>query len=206
MYIPEIPDNSLTKEITKVVELCQKLEPEYLNVTAKFNEPISEEELAKWENDNGIMIPESCKDWLRFSNGSDILNGLMVSYSLYDFIIECDDMSKDLVIIGNIIGNGEFICFSKETKKIILVDHGNLEKYSCLNDIIKRIIEMMQGRCGLSPSSISILKKWLKNQEKRTEKVTDDFNSLDIIALMIFSQKRYGVSIDNITALMYNYY
>lgn len=78
MYIPEIPNNSLTKEITKIIELCQKLEPEYLNVTVKFNEPISEE-LAKWENDNGIMIPESCKDWLRFSNGSDIHNGLMVA-------------------------------------------------------------------------------------------------------------------------------
>lgn len=170
MYIPEIPNNSLTKEITKVVELCHKLEPEYLNVTAKFNEPISEEELAKWENDNGIMIPESCKDWLRFSNGSDILNGLMVSYRLSDFIIECDDMSKNLVVIGNVIYGGKFICFSKETKKIILEDHGNLEEYSCLNDIIKQIIEMMQGRCGLSQSSISILEKMAKKSREENGK------------------------------------
>lgn len=167
MYIPEIPNNSLTKEITKIVELCQKLEPEYLNVTAKFNEPISEEELAKWENDNCITIPESCKDWLRFSNGSDILNGLMVSYSLSDFVIECDDISKDLVVIGNVIGDGEFICFSKGTKKIILEDHGNLEEYSCLNDIIKRIVEMMQGKCGLSPSSISILEMMAKKAREK---------------------------------------
>ncbi len=166
MYIPEIPNNSLTKEIIKIVELCQKLEHEYLNVTAKFNEPISEEELAKWENDNGIMIPESCKDWLRFSNGSDILNGLMVIYSLSDFVIEWYDMPKDLVVIGNIIGDGEFICFSKGTKKIILEDHGNLEEYNCLNDIINRVIRI-QENCGLSSSSISVLEMMAKKAREK---------------------------------------
>ncbi len=167
MYIPEIPNNSLTKEITKIVELCKKLEPEYLNGTAKFNAPVSEGELSKWENDNSIMIPESCKDWLRFSNGSDILNGLMISYSLSDFVTECDDIPKDLVVIGNIIGDGEFICFSKETNKIILEDHGNLDEYNCLNDILNRVVQMMQENCGLSASSISILEMMAKKAREK---------------------------------------
>ena len=40
MYIPEIPNNSLTEEIKEIVELSKKLEKEY---DFEYNPPATEE-------------------------------------------------------------------------------------------------------------------------------------------------------------------
>ena len=70
MVVPNIPNNSLTEEIKEIVSLCQQLEDRY---DSYFNPPASEEEIIAWENEHGITIPETYKDWLRFSNGSEII-------------------------------------------------------------------------------------------------------------------------------------
>lgn len=46
MYIPEIPQNSLTDEITQIVELSKKLENEY---DFEFDPPLSEVKIILWE-------------------------------------------------------------------------------------------------------------------------------------------------------------
>ena len=53
MYIPEIPQNSLTDEITQIVELSKKLENEY---DFEFDPPLSEEKIILWEKENNIAI------------------------------------------------------------------------------------------------------------------------------------------------------
>ena len=159
MYIPEIPNNSLTKEITEIVQLSQKLENEYDFV---YYPPATEEEITLWENKHKIAIPESVKDWLRFSNYSNIRGELAVIRSIQDFEIECEIMPEDLVVIGEAIGDGEFICFSKKTGKLVWEDHGDLEIYDNFNKVLKLIIDMMNENCGLSKNSISILEAMAK--------------------------------------------
>ncbi len=143
MNIPKIPDNSLTHEITELVGLCEKLREEY---TFMFFEPASEEALSAWESENGIKLPESYKDWLRFSNGAVISNNLAHFYSL-DALVknEISDglISDDLVIIGALIGDGEYLCFSKSTGNIIWWDHGKTRAYSDFNAVLNKIMDIM---------------------------------------------------------------
>ena len=51
-----------------------------------------------------------------------------------------------------------------------------------------------------------MLSDWRSNNEKRRPVKADAHKEVFAIALMIFSQKCYGVSIDNVTALVYNDY
>ncbi len=118
MNIPKIPNNSLTEEIKEIVSLCQQLEPKYGAKSFSFAPPATEEEFSNWENRNGISIPETYKDWLRFSNGSDILSSLARFNGLQNFVVNSKIVPDDIVIIGTLVGDGELLCFLKQTGEI----------------------------------------------------------------------------------------
>lgn len=121
MRIPEIPNNSLTEEIKEIVRLCQELNDRYYS---NFDPPETEEAITDWEQKNGILIPESYKDWLRFSGYSEILNELAIFHGVGGMIATYEYLPEDLVYIGDFIGDGEMLCFSKTTGKIIRWNHG----------------------------------------------------------------------------------
>ncbi len=140
MVVPNIPNNSLTEEIKEIVSLCQQLEDRY---DSYFNPPASEEEIIAWENEHGITIPETYKDWLRFSNGSG-MKGRLADFWGVKKIGSCDQfLPNDLVTIGELIGDGEYLCFSKKTGKIIWEDHGKMREYDNLNEVINEILDIM---------------------------------------------------------------
>ena len=165
MYIPEIPNNILKEEITQIVELSKKLEDE--GYYFDYDPPATEEELSSWEKENNIKIPESLKDWLRFSSYSNIRSELAIINGVEDFKIDCELVPDDMVIIGEVIGDGEFIGFSRKTGKILWEDHGNIEYYNDFNELLKEIIDMMQGKTGLSETSINILEALAKKARER---------------------------------------
>ena len=134
MYIPEIPNNSLTEEIKEIVELSKKLEKEY---DFEYAPPATEEEISAWESEHGITIPETYKDWLRFSNGSAIRSELAVFWGI-KMIGSCDQfLPNDLVSIGELIGDGEFLCFSKKSQKIVRENHGEITEFQSFKIILK---------------------------------------------------------------------
>ncbi|MBQ7131675.1 MAG: SMI1/KNR4 family protein [Oscillospiraceae bacterium] len=140
MVVPNIPNNSLTEEIKEIVSLCQQLEDRY---DSYFNPPASEEEIIAWENEHGITIPETYKDWLRFSNGSEIINGLADFWKVKK-IGSCDQfLPNDLVTIGELIGDGEYLCFSKKTGKIVRYNHGKMREYDNMNKVIKKLLNIV---------------------------------------------------------------
>lgn len=163
MFIPEIPNNSLTDEITQIVELSKKLESDY---NFEYNPPATEEELSSWEKEHNIKIPESIKDWLRFSCYSHIRNELAVIRNVNDFEVNCEIVPEDIVIIGEVIGDGEFIGFSKKNGTILWEDHGNLECYNTFKELLKEIIDMMHDHTGLSETSINILQAMAKKAKE----------------------------------------
>ena len=63
--VPE--NNSLKKEIEELLEWCEKKEKEEELGRTYFNEPVSDEKMTRWEEENGVKIPESYKEWLRFT-------------------------------------------------------------------------------------------------------------------------------------------
>ena len=143
MYIPEIPNNSLTEEITQIVELSKELEDE--GYYFDFDPPATEEELSSWEKENNIKIPESIKDWLRFSSYSNIRSELAVINGVEDFKINCELVPDEMVIIGEVIGDGEFIGFSKENGEIMWEDHGEVTKLESFDIFLKdTVIRMLK--------------------------------------------------------------
>lgn len=84
--------------------------------------PTSLSKINEWEKKYNLVLPESYTDWLVFSNGSVLRGTLAEIYSLDNIIVNPDDY----VIIGSLAGDGELICFSKETGEIFTDDHGDI--------------------------------------------------------------------------------
>lgn len=133
----------LEKEINTIVELCNALQDEY---ESRFFGPVDEEVMKQWERENKIMIPELYKEWLRFSNGAVIRGSLAHFYGVEGFELGNSDYSEDCVIIGDLIGDGERLGFSKTTGKIVRINHGRIREYDDFAMFLNRmVIRMLRG-------------------------------------------------------------
>ena len=119
-YIPEIPNNSLTENLKKLVQLTQQLNDEY---SFYYSSPLSETEIAEIERTNNISLPSSYKEWLMFSNEATICGAIAEFYDIKKIINSPNFVHGDTVIIGSMIGDGEIICFSKSDGVIFTNDH-----------------------------------------------------------------------------------
>lgn len=143
MFIPEIPNNSLTDEITQIVELSKKLEEK--DYYFEFLQPEDEEKIISWEKENSIIIPNSVKDWLRFTRGAILADDIARIGGINGFEFGCDYVPDEMVIIGQIIGDGQLIGFSKETGEFMWETHADIIIFdsfaSFLNEVVIRMLE-----------------------------------------------------------------
>lgn len=140
--------NSLKAVIEELLEWCEKKEKEGELGRTFFNEPITESKMEKWEAENGVKIPESYKDWLRFSEKCQIDGTTATFWGSDEFNSEY--VPDDLVVIGEMVGDGEVICFSKESRKFVEYYEGNIENYyenfdGILNEILRIIGKNKNG-------------------------------------------------------------
>jgi hypothetical protein len=159
--------NSLYEEIREILYWSKRLIPEYGDTASRFGPPVSEDEITKWEESNGIIIPESYKEWLRFSCDSQIRNTLAHFSRPNDFEINNPSLPEDLVVIGWLIGDGEILCFSKNTGLLVRYFEGNCdETFKNFASILHQTIQMMNGE-GLSKESEDLLLSMAReNKEK----------------------------------------
>lgn len=113
MYIPEIPNNSLTKEIEELAKLAIALHEKRRFI---FNMPATDTEIQEWEKNSKIILPSSYADWLKFSNGSILRGSVAEIYGLDRIEYDIEYLPDDYVVIGRLTGDGEIICFSKESQ------------------------------------------------------------------------------------------
>lgn len=142
MYIPDIPDNNLTATISQIVELAKALHEKKRFI---FNHAASKIEIVEWEKSNGIILPQSYVDWLEFSNGSILRGTVAEIYGLNKIMVKSEYCPDDYVIIGSLTGDGELICFSKDTGKIFTDDHEDITDYEDFNEVLEVIIEDIKG-------------------------------------------------------------
>lgn len=160
--VPE--DNSLKKEIEEIVKLCEKAIPEYGENASFFNEGASEEDIKQWEETNEIRIPESYKEWLRFSADCQIRQNLAGLY----FPRFSEIVPSELVIIGWLIGDGELLCFSKENGNFIRWFEGKVnDEFENFGDMLKEIIRMLKEESKISKEAEDLFMKFMKNAEER---------------------------------------
>ena len=139
----DIPDNSLADKIKEMVDLCNELAAEYGDNSSNFSSAASDDEIIRWESKNKITIPESYKDWLRFSNGSQIINGTATFFGIETIGFCNEHLPDDYVAIGELIGDGEVLCFSKSTNKFIRYNHGKSIEYQNFEDILNLILQII---------------------------------------------------------------
>ena len=155
----KIPNNSLTKEIKEIVRLCKKLKEDPSDDRSWFKPPAKEEENSEWERINGIAIPESYIEWLRFSNGSQILDREARLFGTFEFRLSDDYVPDDYVVIGMLIGDGERLCFSKNSGKIVRCLQGKSEVLDSFADVLREIIRSGKDESGLSKEAEDLLLK-----------------------------------------------
>lgn len=163
--IPE--NNSLKKEIKKLLEMCKKNDKESGAEDSFFEEAIEEQKMTDWEQANGVTIPESYKDWLRFSRKCRIVRNTATFWGPDEF--HSDYVPDDLIVIGEMIGDGELVCFSKETGKIILCFEGIKEEKESFAEVLKSISNVHSNKPILTHAEYLEALKKLEELEKMEE-------------------------------------
>ena len=103
--IPE--NNSLKSKIEELYEWCDKRDNDDELGKTYFNEPIDEDKLNKWEEANGVKIPETYKEWLRFTEKCLIDGSSAMFWGTDDF--HHNFMPDNLTVIGEMSGDGEVV-------------------------------------------------------------------------------------------------
>ena len=164
MNIPN--NNSLKEQIKEIVSICEELAKDYGDDASWFNPPATEGEISKWEEKNGVIIPESYKDWLRFANGAQIRMSLAEFYEINKIELEYSGIPKDYIVIGSLIGDGELLCFSKSTGKFIRYFEKQIDEAESFTEIIYEIIRMARGKSSLSEGMKNLLMEMVSKSKK----------------------------------------
>ena len=143
MLAPEIPNNSLTKEINEIVDIAVKLEGIKRFV---FNAPATDIEISTLEKLINHSLPEDYKDFLRFYNGM-IMNNYSADFFNIDMIINHFHQDKaewfptDYIVIAEIIGDGEVLCLSSISGKFIRYFDGEETFFNSFKEALNNIID-----------------------------------------------------------------
>ena len=110
-------------------QLCEFLVDYY---DYRFYEPVSIEEIEKWEIENEIKIPLMLKEWLLLTKSCNMSNR---AWRL--FWPEIDETGN--VLVGSFVGDGEFLYFSKETGEFFTLFDGEKEEFDSFDSVLTYI-------------------------------------------------------------------
>lgn len=163
MFISKIPNNTLTNEIKELICLC---EAKGKNLSGTFfKEAASIDTINRWEEENQISIPHSYREWLEFSEYCQIEQDLAELYPPEMFEI-LKEYESNYIQIGNLIGDGEILCFNKNDGLFYRILDGQISSpINSFLDILKEINRMLGNNSGISNDTIQKLLRMLKEEE-----------------------------------------
>ncbi len=145
MFIPNIPETA-NEELRKVIEeliYISKMADTTgeIDLRFTFNNPATEDEIIEFEKEIDVSFTDDYKDFLRFSNGSNLCSYKALFYNLHEMISiekkgKVSDFPKGYVIIGGLIGDGEVVCFDKKTKKYVRFFDGSETEFNSFTDFL----------------------------------------------------------------------
>lgn len=166
MRIPE--NNSLKTEIEEILKLCKESEAEYGEKASYFNEPVSEQEMTEWEEANSVKIPESYKEWLRFTGKCRIVSNTATFWGPKEF--HSNFVPEDLVVIGEMVGDGEVVCFSKSSGEFVRFFEGRENGiYKEFNSFLKVIMRTLSNESILPDDALKLFAELLFKNSKKEE-------------------------------------
>lgn len=170
---------NLENEFARIQELCFIAREEYGSRATYFGRGITLEELNDWEKRNDIIIPDSYKEWLRLTGQSMLLFDLLVlTMPEVNFDIV---HNQDLVLIGRVIGDGEYLCFSRLTHEFFRYKDGVQRTYRDFKEFLKEtIIRLLENSLENAEKIQRGNDIYQKLECKSIEVKTRAFNSLDV--------------------------
>ena len=141
----EVPsDASFFEEMNLLVHLAREY-PDEDELQLELNAPATEEEIAEFEKRNNISLTDDLKALYKFANGFSLecanldISTLAQIESDLSNEYEWGD-SKNYVLIGEMIGDGEIILLDLDTNKIITNDHGDETVFDDISMLLSDII------------------------------------------------------------------
>lgn len=148
------------KELEVIYENIKVLCTELEGVDeSDFTIPIEQSKIDEWEKQNNVKIPECYKDWLSIVGYSYICGGLLELFmpSLDGYYGRL--VPREYVVIGNMIGDGERICFEKYTGEFIRYDHGFVRPIGDFKNLLAWVIEYIKIMLNVKNDTIRYVAK-----------------------------------------------
>lgn len=152
MDIPKIPDNSMRPQLEELVSIVNKIkaeveEDDWFSLVFYFEEPASEEDITAMETALGTTLPTGYKDFLRFSNGAQLC-GHTAEFENAHRVSNQDDMAegfpKDYIVLARLIGDGEILCWSKDTDRFVRYYDGREIFFDDFHEFFKWLLEFIK--------------------------------------------------------------
>lgn len=167
--------NMLKAEIKELLERCEKYDIDNeMTGGSFFAEPITEEKMLKWEAETGIEVPKTYKEWLRFTEKSRIAQNTAMFWGTDEF--HSKYVPEDLIVIGEMVGDGEVVCFSKETGEFVSFFEGRIGKrYSDFRGVLNEVLRMLgKGTTCKSGLSEETMKLFMKFHQKSMDRKNNE--------------------------------
>ena len=140
-----IKGNPLEKILLKMVDLCEEKGPVYGYKNTVIAKPATEEEITAWEQEQGLPLPDSYKDFLRFANGVQFFGSSEYIAGLQDLNPSDEYLGADYIQMGEMIGDGTMICISKSDGHVYIADHGEYEDKGDFAEFLEYFIDFLEG-------------------------------------------------------------
>ena len=182
LFLEEREDNkyvykdrdTIKSKIEELYEWCDKRDNDDELGKTYFNEPIDEDKLNKWEEANGVKIPETYKEWLRFTEKC-LIDGTSAMFRGTDDFHH-NFMPDNLTVIGEMSGDGEVVCFSNDNGEFMGYYEGDITyRTNDFSQVIDQIFERNSAWGGLSKEDIELFMEFCeRNKKKKAEMEHDD--------------------------------
>ena len=146
----EVPQDNILKEQLDIILYMADKYPDLMNL--ELHEGASSLTISLFEERTGIKLTDELKALYMFSNGMDV-DRCTLRFEDLDIIEReyrqgyCDWAKKgdadDYLLLGSVIGDGEYLCMEKKTGHIFWHDVGEMTDYKDVAFILDWVIDFI---------------------------------------------------------------
>lgn len=140
-----IKGNPLEQILLKMVDLCEEKGPVYGYKNTVIAKPATEEEITAWEQEQGIILSESYKHFLRFANGVQFFGNSEYIAGLQGLNSSDEYLGADYILLGEMIGDGTMIGLSKSDGHVYVADYGEYEDKGDFAEFLEYFLDFLEG-------------------------------------------------------------
>ena len=161
--------NEMKEIFDEMKEFCKEDMENYGERSTYFKEPATEEEILQWEKTTNIKMPESYKMWLKLTRRCQIDSTLAQFY--FPDTEQPRYVPEGYVMIGNVVGDGEIVCFSIKEGTVVTYFEGKInEEYEDFVGMLKEVKRMLKGERDIQVFTEEEIKEMMAELEELRKK------------------------------------